>query len=311
MKIFHSFNDIVFDKKTVLTLGTFDGIHLGHQKIIQKVKELSESCACRSMLLTFDAHPLHALQMGNHSLNLLTSLKEKQNILFETGLDCIVLIPFTKEIADKTGEAFVKDILLQTIGFQHIVLGYDHHFGKNKSGNYNLLAEMGPDYDFESHMVPAECIDKIEISSTIIRQMLFEGNVEKANRFLGYEYTLSGEIISGKGLGQKLGFPTANLKLDDNRKLVPKAGVYVAQAVVQGQVYNGTLNIGFSSADSSGDIEIHLHDFNQDIYGESMTIKINKHVRDELKFDSLELLKKQIQIDIEQSIQYLNTLSLV
>lgn len=311
MKIYRSFDDISFDKRTVLTLGTFDGLHLGHRKIIEKVTAFAKSCQCRSMLLTFETHPLHALKPEDNTLRLLSSLDEKKKMLAEMDLDCVVFMPFTKAIANKTGENFVRDILSQQIGFQHIVLGYDHHFGKNQSGNHDLLSNLEKQLDFKSHMVPAVCIHESEISSTAIRKFLVNGNIQKANQYLGYEYNLSGKIITGKGLGRQLGFPTANLKLDTSRKLVPKAGVYAARAVIQNQVFDGTLNIGFSSSEQTGDIEIYLHDFNQDIYGESMIIKLKKYLRDELKFDSLELLKKQIQIDIEQSVQYLNTLSLV
>ena len=305
-----------YDKEhpTVITIGTFDGVHVGHRKILKKLIKNARSQHLKSTVLTFFPHPRMVLQKDN-DLKLLNTIGEKVKILDELGLDYLIIHPFTKEFSRLSATEFVRDILVNSLKTKKIIIGYDHRFGRNRDANIKDLNAFGNALDFEVEEIPAQEIDDVSVSSTKIRKALKEGQMEIANKYLGYYYMLTGTVKKGKGLGRQIYFPTANLHIEESYKLIPKNGVYVVQSKIDGTIVFGMMNIGYNptvsgtenlSAGRRESIEIHFFDFDKDLYDQKLQIDILARIRDEHKFESVEALKNQLTKDKETSLAILN-----
>ena len=307
MKIIRSITAFNSSEKTIVTIGTFDGIHIGHQKILKDLIKTAKKEGKKSVLLTFFPHPRMVLQKENKIL-LLNTIKEKSSLLEKMGLDYLIIHPFSKEFSRLTALDFVRDILVNKLNTSRLIIGYDHHFGKNREGNIHQLKEYSLLYDFKVEEIPAQDIDDVSVSSTKIRTALKEGNLKTANNYLGYHYMLNGTVVSGKKLGGTIGFPTANLEIKEPYKLIPKTGVYIIKTHINTVLYTGIMNIGFNPTvlGKHQTIEAHLFDFNEDLYGKEIMIEFIYFLREEHKFESVKELVVQLNIDKENAISYLS-----
>ena len=307
MKIIQSITAFNSSEKTIVTIGTFDGIHIGHQKILKNLIRTANKEGKKSVLLTFFPHPRMVLQKENKIL-LLNTIKEKSGLLEKMGLDYLIIHPFSRDFSRLTALDFVRDILVNKLNTSRLIIGYDHHFGKNREGNIHQLKEYSLLYDFKVEEIPAQDIDDVSVSSTKIRTALKDGNLKTANNYLGYHYMLNGSVVSGKKLGGTIGFPTANLEIKEPYKLVPKTGVYIIKTYINTILYTGMMNIGFNPTvlGKHQTIEAHLFDFNEDLYGKEITIEFIYFLREEHKFESVEELVIQLNIDKENAISYLS-----
>ena len=307
MKIIRSITAFNSSEKTIVTIGTFDGIHIGHQKILKDLIKTAKKEGKKSVLLTFFPHPRMVLQKENKIL-LLNTIKEKSSLLEKMGLDYLIIHPFSREFSRLTALDFVRDVLVNKLNTSRLIIGYDHHFGKNREGNIHQLKEYSLLYDFKVEEIPAQDIDDVSVSSTKIRTALKDGNLKTANNYLGYHYMLNGTVVSGKKLGGTIGFPTANLEIKEPYKLIPKTGVYIIKTHINTVLYTGIMNIGFNPTvlGKHQTIEAHLFDFNEDLYGKEITIEFIYFLREEHKFESVEELVVQLNIDKENAISYLS-----
>lgn len=301
MRVFQGFDELEKIPNPVLTIGTFDGVHLGHQRIIQQLNEEAQKHGGESVLFTFYPHPRMVLFPDSHGLKLLQTQVEKIEKLERMGLQNVIVHPFTKEFSRLTAVEFVRDYLVNKLNVKTIVIGYDHQFGKNREGSLELLKDLGPVYDFNVIEIAAQDIDDVNISSTKIRNALSTGNIETANLFLGAPFELNGTVIPGKQVGRKIGFPTANMDLGSSVKIIPAAGVYLVRTVLQNRAeYFGMMNIGVNPTVRDTDevsIEVNLLNFSGNLYGQELQVKALTRLRDELKFNSLEDLKIQLSKD--------------
>ena len=305
MKIFHSIDSFQSAKKTIITIGTFDGVHIGHQKIVNKLLENAKNRNVESAILTFFPHPRMVLQ-DQTEMRLLNTIEERTKLLEKNGVDNLIIHPFDKAFSRLTAEEFVKDILVNQLNIEKIVIGYDHRFGRNRTANIDDLIEFGEKYNFEVEQISAQEIQEASVSSTKIRTALEEGNIALANQYLGYSYFLTGVVKEGKKLGRTIGFPTANLKIEENYKLIPKQGVYIIESNLNGKKAYGMMNIGTNPTFDEGmlSIEIHFLDFDADLYDQKIQISLLKYLRAEQKFASVALLKTQLNIDKNQTLEY-------
>lgn len=300
----------LFDRKdnhhTVVTIGTFDGVHVGHKKIIEKLVANAKANALRSTILTFFPHPRMVLQQAS-DLKLLNTLDEKMEILEATGLEQLIIHPFTMEFSRMTAEEFVKEVLVDALQAKKVIIGYDHRFGRNRTATIEDLKVFGERYGFEVEQISAEEIDEVSVSSTKIRKALDAGDVETANEYLGYQYMLSGNITRGKGLGRQLDFPTANLYIGESYKLIPKNGVYVVQSRIGERKVFGMMNIGYNPTvdGKQKSIEVHFFDFQEDLYGKDVRVELLHRLRNETRFDSIDELKQQLYKDKERSLAFI------
>ncbi len=309
MKIFHSIKDFSSPKKTILTLGTFDGVHIGHKKILEKVIQNTENEKYESLVLTFFPHPRMILQESSE-IRLLNTISEKVNLLEQLGIENLVIHPFDETFSRLTAEDFVKTVLVEQFKIHKIIIGYDHRFGRNRTANITNLIEFGEKYDFEVEQISAQEINAISVSSTKIRTAIQEGNVALANKYSGYDYFLTGTVIKGKQLGRTIGFPTANLNIEEDYKLIPHKGVYIVSSIINEQKVYGMMNIGHNPT-VGGDhlsVEIHYLNFDADLYDEKIAVSIHQRIRGEEKFDSLDLLKEQIEKDKKRTLDFINML---
>ncbi len=325
MKVYHNISEFKRVANAVVTIGTFDGVHAGHQKIINRLLEstvphhlVTSSPHHESVLLTFHPHPRLVLYPNQHDLQLLNTLEEKIALLERCGVEHLVIHPFTKEFSQLTHADFVKQILVDGLGVKKLIIGYDHHFGHNRSGGLRELREIAPQYNFEVEEIPEQDIDAVAISSTRIRKALQTGDVAEANILLGHDYSLSGVVVKGNQLGRTLGFPTANIQVDDKYKLIPPNGIYAVQVALSDAkesingynvvVYNGALSIGTRPTFDNGarTIEANIFDFDADIYGKPITLFFKHHLRAELKFESAEALVVQMKKDKLRCIELLS-----
>ncbi|HEX9150457.1 MAG TPA: bifunctional riboflavin kinase/FAD synthetase [Flavobacterium sp.] len=307
MKIFHSINDFSSTKKTILTLGTFDGVHIGHKKILEKLIQKSKNENYESLVLTFFPHPRMVLQ--EHSdIKLLNTIDEKIDLLEQIGIENLVIHPFDETFSRLSAEEFVKTVLVDRFHIQKIIIGYDHRFGRNRTANIDDLIDFGKQYDFEVEQISVQEINDISVSSTKIRKALLEGNMDLANKYLGYDYFLTGIVVKGKQLGRTIDFPTANLKIEENYKLIPQNGVYIIKSIVNQKTVFGMMNIGFNPTveGQSQSIEIHYFDFNEDLYDQKIRVSMLYRIRSEQKFESVALLKEQLEKDKKTALTYLN-----
>ncbi|MCF8321458.1 MAG: bifunctional riboflavin kinase/FAD synthetase [Flavobacterium sp.] len=309
MKVFSSISEFNSTKKTIVTIGTFDGVHIGHQKIIEKLIQGTNNAACESLILTFFPHPRMVLN-GSSSIQLLNTITEKSSLLEKMGIDNLVIHPFDKEFSNLSAEEFAKTILIDAFNIHKIIIGYDHRFGKNRAANIDDLIGFGKKYGFEVEEISAQEIDSVSVSSTKIRAAISNGNIAVANEFLGYDYTLSGKIIKGKQLGRTIGFPTANIEIEENYKLIPMNGVYIVKSHLQEKTVFGIMNIGLNPTVNGENlsIEVHFLDFDGDLYDTEIGVSVIQRIRDEKKFTSIDLLKSQIQEDKNYAISYIEKL---
>jgi riboflavin kinase/FMN adenylyltransferase len=285
-------------EKTFVTIGTFDGVHFGHQKIIEKLVLEAKKANRKSVLLTFFPHPRMVLQEDN-SLELINTIEERTHLLEKIGLDYLIIHPFSVAFSRMSALAFVRDFLVNQLNISKLIIGYDHHFGKNREGNIVQLTEYSHLYGFTVEEIPAQDIDDVSVSSTKIRTALAEGNLHTANNYLGYPFMLSGTVVNGKKLGGKIGYPTANINIKETYKLIPKTGVYIVLSKIQDVNVYGMMNIGNrpTVGGSHQTIEVHFFDFNANLYHQQLTIKLLYFLRDEQKFDSIEHLMLQLKKD--------------
>lgn len=307
MKIFHSINDFTSTKKTILTLGTFDGVHLGHKKILSKLIQNSANKEFESLVLTFFPHPRMVLQEGS-ALKLLNTITEKVALIEELGIENIVIHPFDEAFSRLTAEEFVRDVLVEKFQIHKIIIGYDHRFGRNRTADINDLIGFGLEYGFEVEQISVKEINDISVSSTKIRTALQEGNMNLANSYLGYTYFISGTVVKGKQLGRTIGYPTANLQIAETFKLIPQNGVYIVQSQIQNKVVFGMMNIGNNPTvgGQQQSIEVFFLDFEADLYQKELQVSILQRIRSEKKFNSIEELKEQLHIDEQTVVEYIN-----
>tara|TARA_B110000495_G_scaffold202919_1_gene224598 strand:- start:4367 stop:5278 length:912 start_codon:yes stop_codon:yes gene_type:complete len=289
---YNSLEDFKPDFKTIVTIGTFDGVHFGHKYIIEHLNRIAKREGGQSVLLTFSPHPRHVLYEDHHDLKLLNTLEEKKEALKEIELQNFVVQNFTKEFSRMKYVNFVRDILVKRLNVDHLVIGYDHHFGRNREGSIKELQELSALYNFTLEQIPPQKKNDVPVSSTKIRKLLQEGNIENANKYLGYEYMLIGNVVHGDKMGRTINYPTANIEVEDF-KLIPKAGVYLVKLDFMTINYFGMLNIGIKT----NKIEVHIFNFSKEIYNERIKIKLLSRLRDGLAFNNSMDLKKQLQKD--------------
>ena len=309
MKIFNDLSTYISNKNSFVTIGTFDGVHVGHQKVIRNLVESATSKNATSVLLTFFPHPRMVLQK-NETIKLINTIDERIKLLEKIGLEILIIQQFTKEFSNQSALDFVKTILVDTLKISKLIIGYDHQLGKNRDGNFKQLEAYGETLNFKVQEISQKEINNSTVSSTKIRKAIESGNIEKANNYLGYHFMLTGEVVKGKNLGKKIGFPTANLYIKESYKLLPKTGAYVVKAEIENKTVFGMMNIGFRPTVNgiNQTIEIHFFNFNKDLYGEIIQVDVLSYLRDEQKFKSVELLKNQLQKDKEKSLEIISGL---
>lgn len=298
MNVFRNISEFTSDSPTVVTIGTFDGVHAGHRKILTKVSDLSKVQNCNSVLLTLWPHPKHVL-FPDINIELLNSLDERLEHLENAGLQNVVVHPFTKEFSRLTATEYVRDVLVTGLKAKYVVIGYDHRFGRNREGSFEDLKELSQLYDFEVVEISAEEIEGVQLSSTKIRKALRDGDIATANRYLGYEYALLGTVVEGNQLGRSIGFPTANLALNEPDKLVPKDGSYAVKVLMGQLEYGGMMNIGVRPTvdGERRTIEVNIFDFDDVIYGKEVKLVFYSRIRDEVRFTDLDQLREQLGKD--------------
>jgi len=308
MKVLTGLSALPILRNPIVTLGTYDGVHIGHRSILTKLISKAKETGKDSMLITFDPHPRQALGLGE--ISLLSALDEKIELLSETGLDYLLILPFTKEFSTQGANDFITNVLIEQLNISEIMLGYDHKFGHNREGDVTLLANVLTKTNRFVTEIPAQDVDEIIVSSTKIRAALIQGEVERANRLLGYNYQINGKVVTGNQLGRTIGFPTANIEPTNPSKLIPGDGVYVVKFWVKDSTHMGMMNIGVRPTVSNSQhrvIEVHLFDFNADIYGESVRITVCNHIRGEQVFSGLEALTEQLKKDEVDSRRYFSS----
>jgi riboflavin kinase/FMN adenylyltransferase len=297
-------------KNPVVTIGTFDGVHLGHQKVIQRLKQITKKHNGETVIFTFYPHPRLVTSPNETNLRLLTTLEEKINLFEKFGINHLVVYPFNKEFSELTYSEFVKQILVDKMKTSCLVVGYDHKFGKNREGGFEYLKKCASQFNFEIEKLDVLSVDEEHVSSTRIREALQSGNIKLANHYFGYNFTLHGSVVSGKKLGRKMGFPTANVVASDKHKIIPGHGVFAVKVNVKGKVFNGMLNIGtrptFNKNADNRSIEVNIFDFSDDIYGEEVTLIFIDKIRDEQKFDGIEKLVEQLKKDKVAALKILS-----
>jgi riboflavin kinase / FMN adenylyltransferase len=305
VKVFHSISEFVCEKRTVVTLGTFDGVHLGHQKIINRLLNSTQNSNLESVLLTFSQHPRSVLQ-AESNIKLLNINAEKIELLEKKGIDNLIIHTFDKSFSELSGEEFVKTILVDKLNIQKIIIGYDHRFGKNRSSDIHDLIYFGKKYHFDVEQISAEEIDEISVSSTKIRNAIAESDMKLANQYLGYPYSFSGKVVQGQQLGRTIGFPTANIDVENHQKIIPKNGVYIVTGFWNNKTTQGIMNIGNKPTvdGKNKTIEVHFLNLDEDLYGLEIKISVHDFIRNEQKFESLEDLKTQLFNDKATAEKY-------
>ncbi|OEK09493.1 riboflavin biosynthesis protein RibF [Flavivirga aquatica] len=292
---------------SVVTIGTFDGVHIGHQKIIKRLIDTGKMNNLRSVILTFFPHPRMVLQKESN-IKLINTIDERQNILDALGLDYLLIKKFTKEFSRLSAEDFVKELLVDKLNAKKVIIGYDHRFGRNRNADINDLKVFGETYGFEVEEISAQDINDVAVSSTKIRNAISEGDINKANAYLGYNFMLTGTVIRGKGIGRQLNFPTANIKFGEDYKIIPKQGSYIVSSIINDATIYGMMNIGMNPTVNGNKqtIEVHFFDFDKDIYNEKIQVDLLDRIRDEEKFESIEDLKIQLAKDKKTALGYID-----
>jgi riboflavin kinase/FMN adenylyltransferase len=307
MKIYHGVEDFVPLDCAVVTSGTFDGVHVGHRKILSRLQETAGRYNGETVVITFWPHPRLVLHPEENTLKLLNTFEEKAELLRAEGIQHLLRIPFTREFSQLSSLEFITRILVDAIGTRKLIIGHDHHFGKNREGSFEQLKRNGPKFGFEVEEIPRQDVDHVGVSSTKIRTALEMGDIDTATHFLGHPYSISGRVVIGDKLGRILGFPTANIEVDTHYKLIPADAIYAVTVAHEHQVYQGMLYIGNRPTvrGVKRNIEVNIFDFNKDIYGENLTIYFHHLIRMDSKFNDLEALKGQLKQDKEEALKWL------
>ncbi|WP_323789150.1 bifunctional riboflavin kinase/FAD synthetase [Psychroserpens sp.] len=306
MKLYDNQNS--YSKKpSVITIGTFDGVHIGHQKIIERLVKVGKNKSLESVVLTFFPHPRMVLQKESN-IELLNTIDERKDLLSKLNLQALVIKTFTVKFANLSARDYVKRVLVEELNAKHIIIGYDHHFGKNRSANIEDLKIYGKEFGFDVEEISAQDIKDVAVSSTKIRNAISNGELQTANTYLGYPYFLTGIVVRGKGLGKQIQFPTANLQIKEDYKLIPKNGVYVVHSVIDGLTVYGMMNIGTNPTvnGTSQSIEVHFFNLDKDLYDDTLKVHILSRIRDEQKFQSVALLQEQLKLDQEHALKYIS-----
>ena len=323
MQIHHDIENLPPFRNAIITIGTFDGVHIGHRKVIDRLKEEAKKVYGETVIITFHPHPRKIVSSAILGVRLINTLDEKIELLEKLGVNHLVVVPFTDAFANQPAEDYIKNFLVSKFHPHTIIIGYDHRFGKDRKGDYLLLEKMAVEFNYSLKEIPKQMLDEISISSTKIREALLEGKIETADKLLGYEYFFSGRVVHGDKLGRKLGYPTANLKLLDEEKIIPGNGIYAVYAEVRSirseaggptseirhraSVSKGMMSIGFRPTvdGSKRVVEVNLFDFDEEIYDQTLKVYVKKYLREEIKFNSLEDLVKQIDQDKIESLKVL------
>ncbi|MBX7126053.1 MAG: bifunctional riboflavin kinase/FAD synthetase [Cyclobacteriaceae bacterium] len=307
MKIYHGIEDFTPVHRAVVTSGTFDGVHLGHQKILQRLREVAVKAGGETVVITFWPHPRLVLYASKETIKLLNTFEEKADLLRQQGINHLLRIPFTREFSSLSSAEFIQRILVDKIGTHTLVIGYDHRFGKNREGSFEQLRQNSAAWGFEVEEIPRQDVDHVAVSSTAIRKALSEGDVAVASQLLGRPYAITGRVVAGDKLGRMLGFPTANIDVDSHYKLIPAEGIYAVRVHHSGQLYDGMLYIGNRPTVGGRKqvIEVNLFDFDQQIYGEALTVNFVASLRKDTKFQDLEGLRKQLSLDKQAALSVL------
>lgn len=306
MRIHYGTEDLHIDNP-VVTIGSFDGVHKGHVQVIESLKRVAERLGGETVIISFEPHPREVLYPMEKRPGILTTLEEKSEILSSLGVGHLMILPFTRSLAELDYKDFVRHILIDRVGMKGLVVGYDHRFGKNREGTFEKLQQLSEKYHFYLEQEEAYEENQINISSTKIRNALQVGDIARVNDFLGYPYTLSGQVVTGDRIGRAMGFPTANIQLQDERKLLPAAGVYAVEVCIEGETYGGMLNIGVRPTVSCSGIvriEVHIFDFDRDIYHREIKIALMARIRGERKFDGVNELASQLKRDREECLKW-------
>lgn len=306
MEEYKGANSFSCERQTVVTIGTFDGVHAGHRKIIERLVNAAKANNLDSVVLTFFPHPRMVLQKES-GIQLINTIEERKQLLEQTGIDHLVIHPFTHQFSRLTALEFVRDILVNKLKAKKIIIGYDHRFGRNRTADINDLKQFGEEFGFEVEEIGQQEIEEVAVSSTKIRNALIEGRVERANLYLQHPFTLTGTIVKGRGIGKDLGFPTANLQVEEDYKLIPKNGVYVVRCMIDGETVFGMMNIGTNPTVGGKEktIESFFFDLDKDLYGKYLQIELLVRIRDEKKFGSVHDLKVAMKQDRAFSRQYI------
>lgn len=306
MKILTNLSSFNETAPSFVTIGTFDGVHIGHQKVLKKLVKSAKKNNATPILLTFFPHPRMVLQK-EIGIKLINTINERTQLLEKTGIETLVIYPFDEDFANQTALNFVRNFLVAKLNIAKLFIGYDHRFGKNREGDFEHLKEYGYTYNFSVKEISKLDINNIGVSSTKIRKAIEKGEITKANQYLGYHFMLTGKVVEGKNLGEKIGFPTANLFIKETYKLIPKTGAYIVKSTIDNEVVYGMMNIGFRPTlkGKHQTIEIHFFNFNKDLYTKTIQIEVLKFLRDEQKFESIQNLKKQLQTDKQKSLKFI------
>lgn len=300
MKVYNNFSDYIKVPNAIVTIGTFDGVHLGHQAILKDMVHTAKEIGGETVVITFYPHPRQVLNIDSSNLRFINTQEEKLKHLEKLGIDNVIVVKFTKEFSLISSETFISDYIVRNISPVKLVIGYDHHFGKNRTGDFNQLHEMKNKYGFELQRIDVQDVENIAVSSTKIRHSLKQGDIEHANALLGYQFTYIGNVISGNKIGREIGFRTANLNINKEYRLIETSGVYATYVDYNDTTYKSMTYIGRKPTINNDDIEnieVHIFDFNDDIYDKNIKVRFVSRIRDEYKFESLDALKKQIEID--------------
>lgn len=304
MRIHTDFSDFKDEQKTVVTIGTFDGVHLGHQSIITRLKESANQIGGEAVILTFYPHPRMVLYPDDHGLLLLNTPEEKAALLANAGIDHLMIYPFSVDFSRISAFDYVRNLLVNGLKAKKVIVGYDHRFGRNREGDFKTLQEWADLLNFQTEEIPARDIEEVNISSTKIRQCLLDGDIATANTFLGYRYSLTGKVVHGAKKGRTIGFPTANIEVNYPFKLIPGNGVYAVQVIIGEKIFNGVMNIGHRPTVEQTTrlhLEVHIFEFDEEIYDQNITIQFKEKLRNEKKFGSIDELVEQISVDIQKA----------
>jgi riboflavin kinase/FMN adenylyltransferase len=312
LKIYQHISDFNKLNNAVATIGTFDGLHFGHQKIIKRLVEIAAATNGESVVVTFFPHPRSIIDPENQDLKMINTIREKAAALEALGVDHLIITPFTRDFSNLTAEAYIKDVLVDTIGIKHLIVGYDHRFGKDRQGGMEELIKYSEVLGYQVEEIPEQDIQDVAVSSTKIRKALLSGDVALAAAFLGYNFSLYGRVIKGDKIGRTIGFPTANIFIEESYKLIPSDGIYAVTVGMNGDTYKGMAYIGQRPTINgmTRNIEVNIFDFNQEIYGQYVTMYFMEFLRHDVKFTGLEALKEQLKQDKEDTITYFRKHSL-